>query len=116
MPIATIAATSHSHSVLEVDLHGERSQGFSQNAGMVALSEHVEVHSLLVLEPDSLCLLVCVERVHENQRDVTVVLLVQELCVWREGERNGKVAVKGSLFINPITLIIVYCAIETKVM
>ena len=48
---------------------------------MVALLEHVQVHSLLVLEPHFLRLFVSVERIHEHQRNVAVVLVVQELCV-----------------------------------
>ena len=52
---------SDSHSVLEVDIYRERPQSLSQDAGMVALLEHVEVHSFVVLESHSLCLLMCFE-------------------------------------------------------
>ena len=48
---------------------------------MVALLEHVQVHPLLVLERHFLRLFVGVEGIHEHQRNVAAVLVVQELCV-----------------------------------
>ena len=77
-----------SHSVLEVESDRKWPQSLPQDAGMVALLEHVQVHSLLVLEPDPLGLLVSVEGVHQHQRDVAAVLLVQELG-GRERGRGG---------------------------
>ena len=58
---------------------------------MVALLKHVEVHSLLILEPDPLGLLVSVEGVHQHQWHVTVVFLVEVLEGGEEVERERRV-------------------------
>ena len=58
---------------------------------MVTLLEVIEVHSLLVLEEDPLYLRMCVERVHQHQRNIAVVPPVEILQEkGREGMTRGR--------------------------
>ena len=58
---------------------------------MVTLLEVIEVHSLLVLEEDPLYLRMCVERVHQHQRDIAVVPPVEILQgKGKEGMTRGR--------------------------
>ena len=66
-------------SILKVDLLRVRPQRLLEDPGVVALLEHVQVDASLVLEPDSLCVRVSVERVHQDEGNVAPVLLIHIL-------------------------------------
>ncbi len=68
-----------SPSSLQVQFLRVGSEGLLENARVVALLEHVQVHPLLVLEPNPLGVCVRVEGVHQDQGDVTAVLVVDIL-------------------------------------
>ena len=56
----------HVPSILRVHILRVRSESFLEHSRIVALLKHEQIHASLVLEPNPLCVRVCVERVHQH--------------------------------------------------
>lgn len=64
---------------MEVQLLWIRPKGLLQDARVVTLLEHVEVNSLLISELDPFSIGVCIKGIHEDQRNIAVILAVDVL-------------------------------------
>ena len=85
-PPNTLSLTlSPSPSILEVKLLRVWPQRLLEHSRVEALLEHVDIHTTLVLEPDSLSIGVSVERVHQHNRNVAAICPVHVL---REKQTN----------------------------